>query len=73
VTERSRQQLNKTHATETIQFRLLLGVAFLWFFSHALLCRLTLRIPDEAIVGESCYQTAKRSAYSVVPYAFMRI
>jgi hypothetical protein len=73
MTGRSHQNSSKSHANETIQFRLLIVVAFLWFFSHALLCRLTLRQPDSAIAGESCFQTAKRSAYSVVPYAFMRI
>ena len=69
--DRSDQKQRRTHVTETVQFRLLLGVAFFWFFSYAVLCRLTLRSPGAA--GESCFQAAKRSAYSVVPYAFMRV
>ena len=69
--DRSDQKQRKAHTMETVQFRLLLGIAFFWFFSYALLCRMTLRSPGFA--GESCFQAAKRSAYSVVPYAFMRV
>jgi len=69
--ERSRPAMRKTDAAESLQFRLLVSIAFLWFFSYALARKLTLRRPD--IAGESCFQTARRCAYSVVPYAFMRV
>lgn len=58
---------------ERLQFRFLLSVAFMWFFMGAVLCRLTLQPIANAIPGETCFQAAKRSAYSLIPYAFMRI
>jgi len=69
--ERSRPEIRKGHTTESLQFKLLLSVSFLWFFSYAVIRKLTLRRPD--IAGESCFQAARRCAYSVVPYAFMRV
>lgn len=71
MTERSRQETRKEYAAESLQFKLLLSVAFLWFFSYAVVRKLAFRRPD--IAGESCFQTARRCAYSVVPYAFMRV
>jgi len=58
---------------EQLQFRLLLSVAFCWFFIGAVLCRLTFQSVAHATPGESCFQAAKKAAYGVVPYAFMRV
>jgi hypothetical protein len=69
--ERSRPEIRKVNTAESLQFKMLLSIAFLWFFSYAVARKLTLRRPD--IAGESCFQTARRCAYSVVPYAFMRV
>ena len=59
---------------EKLQFRGLVSIVFLWFFAAAVIGRIT---PSgcESTTGkrESCFQEAKRSAYSVIPYAFMRI
>ncbi len=59
--------------SERLQFNLLLGISFIWFFAFAVMCRLTFRRPEQGSEKESCFQTARRSAYSVVPYAFMSI
>lgn len=59
--------------SEKLQFNLLLAIAFIWFYAFALACRITLRKPEQGCEKESCFQTARRSAYSVVPYAFMSI
>ncbi|MGD2007056.1 MAG: hypothetical protein PVJ95_02200 [Cellvibrionales bacterium] len=58
---------------EQLQFRLLLSLAFCWFFIGAVLCRLTFQSVAHATPGESCFQAAKKAAYGVVPYAFMRV
>ncbi len=70
ITEKSstpRQQ------TETWQFRLLIAIAFSWFFAAAVGSKLMLRTPEGCAVGESCFKAAKRNAYNAVPYAFARI
>lgn len=58
--------------TELTEFRLLIALVFVWFFVAAALRRL---LPGGTAIGgkrESCFEQAKRSAYSVIPYAFMR-
>lgn len=67
------QKHHNASVTERLQFRFLLSLAFIWFFMGAVLCRLTLQPIANAIPGETCFQAAKRSAYSLIPYAFMRI
>ncbi|MEY2909791.1 MAG: hypothetical protein RLZZ602_2314 [Pseudomonadota bacterium] len=59
--------------TERLQFRFVFAITFLWFFICAVGCRLTLQPLANSLPGETCFQSAKRSAYSLVPYAFMRI
>ena len=59
--------------TETWQFRLLIAIAFTWFFAAAVGSKLMLRTPEGCVVGESCFTAAKRNAYNAVPYAFARI
>jgi hypothetical protein len=73
MTERSKQLTKQRGAMELVQFRLLLIVACVWFFGYAIACRITGRKPQNAIQGESCTQVARRLAYGVVPYAFMRV
>ncbi len=58
---------------EQLQFRLLLIVAFCWFFIGAVMCRLTFQSVAHASPGERCLQAAKKAAYGVVPYAFMHV
>ena len=58
---------------EQLQFRLLPSLAFCWFFIGAVLCRLTFQSVAHAAPGESCFQAAKKAAYGVIPYAFMRV
>jgi len=58
---------------ERLQFRLLVGLAFSWFFIGAVWCRLTFQSVEHAAPGESCFQAAKKAAYGVVPYAFMKV
>jgi hypothetical protein len=52
---------------------LLVGLAFSWFFIGAVWCRLTFQSVEHAAPGESCFQAAKKAAYGVVPYAFMKV
>lgn len=66
------KHLQRTFA-EKLQFRFLLSVAFIWFFFGAVLCRLTRQPITNALPGESCFQSARRAAYSLIPYVFMRI
>ncbi len=58
---------------ESLQFKLLLAIAFLWFFTAAIAQRLFGFANQRGTQAESCFASARRSAYSVVPYAFMRI
>jgi hypothetical protein len=61
--------------TELTEFRLLIALVFVWFFIAAAVRRLLPGKASVATVGgkrESCFEQAKRSAYSVIPYAFMR-
>lgn len=55
---------------DQLQFRLLFMMVFTWFISAAILKSLTFQ---RAGSTESCWQEARRSAYSLTPYAFMRI
>jgi hypothetical protein len=56
---------------ELMQFKLLLSVVFSWFLLSAVIGRLSSQRGEQ--LSESCWQQAKRSAYSVIPYAFMRV
>lgn len=58
---------------DLLQFRFLLLLAFTWFFIAAVGNKLAFRHADGCIDGESCFQSAKRNAYSVVPYVFNSI
>ena len=58
---------------DSLQFKLLLAIAFLWFFTAAIAQRLLGLSNQRGSQTESCFASARRSAYSVVPYAFMRI
>ena len=60
---------NSQWAGENIQFRLLFVAVFTWFFGRAVLRRMQFLNKQE----ENCWQEAKRAAYSITPYAFMRI
>ena len=55
---------------DQLQFRMLFMMVFTWFISAAILKSLTFQ---RAGSTESCWQEARRSAYSLTPYAFMRI
>lgn len=59
---------------EKLQFRGLVSIVFVWFFAAAVIGRISPSGCDAAgSKRESCFQEAKKSAYSVIPYAFMRI
>lgn len=58
---------------ETLQFRLLLAIAFTWFFAAAVGSKLMMRTPEGCSVNEGCFTAAKRNAYNAVPYAFARV
>ena len=62
--------------TEIQEFRLLIAVAVAWFFVIVVVSRLLPRNwrPFASSSGqrESWYGEAKRMAYTVIPYAFMR-
>jgi len=64
---------NATPLTERLQFGFVFAITFMWFFICAVCCRLTLQPLANSAPGETCFQSAKRSAYSLVPYVFMRI
>jgi len=55
---------------EQLQFRMLFAMVFTWFLFAAVLKSITLQRGSST---ESCWQEARRSAYSLTPYAFMRI
>lgn len=68
-----------SHATplhDRIEFRLLIAVSLLWFLVVAAVSRLLppkLRpLSSRAVRGESLFAEARRTAYTVIPYAFMR-
>ena len=54
---------------EQLQFRMLFVMVFTWFLFAAVLKSLTLTGGST----ESCWQEARRAAYSLTPYAFMKI
>lgn len=69
---------NQHHAAqrpmEKLQFRGLVSIVFIWFFATAVIGRILPSGCESAgSKRESCFQEAKKSAYSVIPYAFMRI
>ena len=68
----NREAVAKTHG-DTLQFRLLLAIAFAWFFTAAIGSKLLMRKPAGWVVGDSCFSAAKRSAYNVVPFVFARV
>ena len=55
---------------DQLQFRLLFLMVFAWFLFAALLKSLTLQRGSSA---DTCWQEARREAYSLTPYVFMRI
>jgi zona occludens toxin (predicted ATPase) len=55
---------------DQMQFRMLFVMVFTWFLFAAVLKSLTLQRGSST---ESCWQEARRAAYSLTPYAFMRI
>ena len=55
---------------EQLQFRMLFVMVFTWFLFAAVLKSLTLQRGSSS---ESCWREARREAYSLTPYAFMRI
>ena len=55
---------------EQMQLRILLVMVFTWFLFAAVLKSLTLQRGSST---DSCWQEARRAAYSLTPYAFMRI
>ena len=55
---------------EQMQFRILFVMVFTWFLFAAVLKSLTLQRGSSR---DSCWQEARREAYSLTPYAFMRI
>ncbi|MDG2036631.1 MAG: hypothetical protein P8J31_00290 [Luminiphilus sp.] len=55
---------------EQMQFRILFAMVFKWFLFAAVLKSLTLQRGGST---DSCWQEARREAYSLTPYAFMRI
>ena len=55
---------------DQMQFRMLFVMVFTWFLFAAVLKSLTLQRGSSA---DSCWQEARRAAYSLTPYAFMRI
>jgi hypothetical protein len=69
----------ESHATplhDRIEFRLLIAVSLLWFLVVAAISRLLPRnrrpLSSGAVKGESLFAEARRTAYTVIPYAFMR-
>ena len=68
-----------SHATplhDRIEFRLLIAVSLLWFLVVAAVSRLLPQswrpLSSRAAKGESLFAEARRTAYTVIPYAFMR-
>ncbi len=55
---------------EQLQFWTLFTMVFSWFLLAAVAKWVTMQRGNSS---ESCWQEAKRSAYSTIPYAFMRI
>ena len=55
---------------EQMQFRILFVMVFTWFLFAAVLKSLTLQRGSSS---DSCWQEARREAYSLTPYAFMRV
>ena len=55
---------------DQMQFRMLFVMVFTLFLFAAVLKSLTLQRGGST---ESCWQEARRSAYSLTPYAFMKI
>jgi hypothetical protein len=70
------QSLAELAQLEKKEFRRLVGVTFVFFLIIALVSRLLPRAwrPLSSSAGrpESVYAEAKRAAYTVVPFAFMR-
>ena len=55
---------------DQLQFRLLFLMVFAWFLFAAVLKSVTLQRGSSK---DSCWQEARRAAYSLTPYAFMKI
>jgi hypothetical protein len=55
---------------DQLQFRLLFLMVFAWFLFAAVLKSLTLQRGSSK---DSCWQEARRAAYSLTPYVFMKI
>ncbi|MDG2459893.1 MAG: hypothetical protein P8M73_03330 [Luminiphilus sp.] len=55
---------------EQMHFKMLFAMVFMWFLFAAVLKSLT---SQRSSSTESCWQEARRAAYSLTPYAFMRI
>jgi hypothetical protein len=55
---------------DQLQFRLLFLMVFAWFLFAAVLKSVTLQRGSSK---DSCWQEARREAYSLTPYAFMKI
>jgi hypothetical protein len=68
--------LQQVGQTEIHEFRLLIAIAVAWFFVIVVVSRLLPRTwrPFASKSGqrESWYGEARRMAYTVIPYAFMR-
>ena len=54
-------------------FRLLISLAFVWFFARAIVSKFTQGWIEGCDSRESCVRAAIRNAYSTVPYVFMRV
>lgn len=54
-------------------FRVLISLAFVWFFAKAIVSKFTHGWVDGCDSRESCVRAALRNAYSTVPYVFMRV
>ncbi len=73
------QAHHDVHATalhDRIEFRILIAVSMMWFLLVAAVSRLLPRscrpLAGSAPRHESLFAEARRTAYTVIPYAFMR-
>jgi hypothetical protein len=73
------QAHHDVHATalhDRIEFRILIAVSMVWFLLVAAVCRLLPHSYRPLSCGatrrESLFAEARRTAYTVIPYAFMR-
>lgn len=68
-TDKGSQATNRR--SEATEVRLLVAVLFPWFFTAAV-GRKVLHLGGDKTCRLSCFEEARRSTYSIIPFALMR-